>query len=420
MTLEIQSFAKIVSATLNFDGITVITGKNNTGKSTVGKLLFTMFNAFEHIGTRAENLRMRGVRDVIFRPFQAQGLKAMLPGSMDVINQIAEEVSPEKTRQMLEDIYKERLDKESFERQVASVMERKTLDVKVVQQQLVKNWFDRVFFEQTMPVKNVNGPTKVVLTLKGKKIEVGLVKDALPTCAYEIEPEHKAYFIDTPDILDDVNGPWSWRSNVLGRVLAQAIREGMSRKDDPAESAVEDYFISEKLRRIRERLNEVLKGTLAFDPKAGVKFHEDTLGGNVEIGNMSEGLKAFALLSAALSKRAIQQDDVLILDEPEVHLHPEWELAYAELIVLLRKEFNLTILLTTHSTTFMGAVQAYAQKYGLLNVVNAYRTEVDDQTGLSKIIPVESKSWDESFVDFLSASYQLQDLREAFLGEVEE
>ena len=37
MRLQIENFAKIAKADINIDGITVIAGENNTGKSTIGK-----------------------------------------------------------------------------------------------------------------------------------------------------------------------------------------------------------------------------------------------------------------------------------------------------------------------------------------------------------------------------------------------
>ena len=40
MKLNIKNFAKIKEADIIVDGITVIAGENNTGKSTVGKILF--------------------------------------------------------------------------------------------------------------------------------------------------------------------------------------------------------------------------------------------------------------------------------------------------------------------------------------------------------------------------------------------
>ena len=44
--------------------------------------------------------------------------------------------------------------------------------------------------------------------------------------------------------------------------------------------------------------------------------------------------------------------DVLILDEPEIHLHPQWQVLYAEIVVLLQKAFDLTVVVTTHSYFF--------------------------------------------------------------------
>lgn len=45
MELVIKNIGKIKTATIKLDGITVVCGDNNTGKSTVGKVLFSYFNA---------------------------------------------------------------------------------------------------------------------------------------------------------------------------------------------------------------------------------------------------------------------------------------------------------------------------------------------------------------------------------------
>ncbi|ELV04734.1 AAA family ATPase [Brachyspira hampsonii] len=44
MKLKISNFSKIEEADINIDGITVICGDNDTGKSTIGKILFSIFN----------------------------------------------------------------------------------------------------------------------------------------------------------------------------------------------------------------------------------------------------------------------------------------------------------------------------------------------------------------------------------------
>lgn len=57
MELVVQNLAKIKQAQLQFDGITVIAGNNNTGKSTIGKVLFGIFNAFKDIQGKIEQER---------------------------------------------------------------------------------------------------------------------------------------------------------------------------------------------------------------------------------------------------------------------------------------------------------------------------------------------------------------------------
>ena len=52
MKLNISNFAKIDNADIIIDGITVIAGENNTGKSTVGKVLFSLFNSLQDIDNK--------------------------------------------------------------------------------------------------------------------------------------------------------------------------------------------------------------------------------------------------------------------------------------------------------------------------------------------------------------------------------
>jgi predicted ATPase len=51
MTFEIANIGKIQKAKIEMRGITVIADNNNTGKSTYGKILYCMFNAFRNAET---------------------------------------------------------------------------------------------------------------------------------------------------------------------------------------------------------------------------------------------------------------------------------------------------------------------------------------------------------------------------------
>ena len=58
MKLSIRNFAKILRADIEIDGITIIAGNNNIGKSTIGKTLDAVFNATYNIDEKMNNARI--------------------------------------------------------------------------------------------------------------------------------------------------------------------------------------------------------------------------------------------------------------------------------------------------------------------------------------------------------------------------
>ena len=67
MRIDIKNFAKIKEASVQIDGITVIAGENNTGKSTVGKVLFSLFNATVNMEEHVNNYRYEKIRSLVSR-----------------------------------------------------------------------------------------------------------------------------------------------------------------------------------------------------------------------------------------------------------------------------------------------------------------------------------------------------------------
>lgn len=63
MKLRIKNFAKIKDADINIDGITVIAGENNTGKSTVGKIFFSLFNSLSNVDEKILEERLKEIEN---------------------------------------------------------------------------------------------------------------------------------------------------------------------------------------------------------------------------------------------------------------------------------------------------------------------------------------------------------------------
>ena len=76
-----------------------------------------------------------------------------------------------------------------------------------------------------------------------------------------------------------------------------------------------------------------------------------------------------------MANRKLKGNSFLIIDEPEVNLHPEWQLKLAEILVLLAKNLNIHVYINTHSPLFIEAMSLYSERYGLLNDTNFYLTQ---------------------------------------------
>ena len=83
------------------------------------------------------------------------------------------------------------------------------------------------------------------------------------------------------------------------------------------------------------------------------------------------------------------ENSYLIIDEPEVNLHPEWQIKFAEILVLLVKELDIKLYLNSHSPMFIEAISLYSEYYDLLEDTNFYLTEKqeNDKFNFIKIDP---------------------------------
>ena len=159
----------------------------------------------------------------------------------------------------------------------------------------------------------------------------------------------------------------------MNRSVIEAIQKAQTAIDEDSMTNILDSVLNKKdLDDIRTVIKKVYTGDTVIDH--GRYFYNEN-GESYDFRNISTGLKSFALIERMLETGALKRKDVLILDEPEIHLHSEWQIYYAELIVLLQKKFDLTILLVTHSFQFLEALDFYMKKYEILEKSNFYIPE---------------------------------------------
>ena len=63
MKLKIKNIGMFQEAEVLLEGITVIAGKNDTGKSTIGKVIFSLIKADNMAVARFKNWRIEGIKE---------------------------------------------------------------------------------------------------------------------------------------------------------------------------------------------------------------------------------------------------------------------------------------------------------------------------------------------------------------------
>lgn len=96
-------------------------------------------------------------------------------------------------------------------------------------------------------------------------------------------------------------------------------------------------------------------------------------------------------------------DSFIIMDEPEVHLHPQLQVEFARMIVEKIATQKVHFHINTHSPHFIEAIHEYSVLYDVVDNVNYYVTEEVNSKGNFNIIP-------SGVSNFLAVDYEDVDI----------
>jgi predicted ATPase len=109
---------------------------------------------------------------------------------------------------------------------------------------------------------------------------------------------------------------------------------------------------------------------------------------------VASGLKNILVIQKMIENGKLNSNTLLIIDEPEVNLHPEWQVKFAEIIVLMNLKMKVRTILNTHSPYFMRAIEskmaeheiADKAKYYYMNNANNGEYSAEDVTDRTEIV----------------------------------
>lgn len=397
MRLVIENVAKVKKADIEINGITVVAGENKTGKSTIGKVLYSLFTSFYNINEEVRRSRKNSIHRLydVLGYFDEESEEYVSFRELNTdFNKLYSDLSrvdfKNSSKEVVEDVFKSIIMENNNNHQeisnldeIVSEMYRiMILEEEDIRKTIVLQGFNREFNRQLKPLYDFNGNSSISLYIKNDLIELEFVdslkSDSLKIKKY-IEILKEPLYIDDPKALDEVELKQSRKylifnsaSNIHSSILASKMSH--SKKND----LIEETLYSEKITRIKDIINDIIQGDFVTEDSK-LMFKEKGLTGTLNLLNLSTGVKSFATLLRLLENGYIKDNGFLILDEPEVNLHPSWQIKYAELLAALQNEFGLHILLASHSPYFINAIQVFSAKYEIADKCKYYLSEIDEE-----------------------------------------
>ncbi len=392
--LSIKDFKAIKQAEIQLNGIAVVSGVNGCGKSTMSKLLYYIFrnaNSFEELVLAYTNNQIRPYLSVLeqvqstlfyhretrnsfrrqyFRAVELANLEdahKLLDTIKDICNKFLElentlqkeggSIITERLRLILQSTLKIGEDKDT--RKMLDVLIGRISEHVTKAEQLKVERPYRLLKDSLNAAFDTNLPKNITLKEYGDAI-LGDNISNVPLLHYI----KKVAYIDTPMVIGmetSSRQPAYWKE--LNYLLKQPPRRGYKRTINNI---------------IRE---EIIMGDASFDEddfSGGFKYRGND-GKEFDLLECATGIRSFSLLQLLLKNLFLDNDTLLIIDEPEAHLHPQWIVEYARLIVLLHKKVGVKFFIASHSTDMVSAIRYIAEEEKCLSSLSFYVAEKDEQ-----------------------------------------
>lgn len=387
MRFEVKNVGKIRHADIKLDGITVIAGENNTGKSTIGKMLYCVFNSFYMKENQIRLQRVNPIRRLLFNFLHEMNgmqhsINACTSFANEIVNKTDEYINDKK--HLVEDVQKWYQDnnvvknvvmndnQEAVSQLADKIISYMNIPDEKIVEMLFKQRLDAEFSMKVGHMNHSDEASFINLIIKDDSINIKVNSTGDVQIDNSISMIKNIIYIDNPFVIDEINNgiyyalPVNHRCDLINKLSGKHKNKDFD--------VLDKILVDEKLNNIFNVMNDVCDGELSLNENGVYEYKTGSLDGPLDVVNISTGMKSFIIIKALLRNGSIDENGIIILDEPEIHLHPEWQLKFAEIIVLLQKEFGLNILLNTHSPYFLNAIEVYSKKYDVSNKCNYYMT----------------------------------------------
>ena len=413
LNLNIQNFGKLEDARIHIGGFTVFAGPNNTGKSYVSKLLYSLFNAMnaDHGATRSNDLIQPVIHDLEYLLEASSGKSQQ---TQDIIQDIRDRT--QRMRGVLSltrsgnngefEIFRdlrpefEKIKKSCGElEEIAEkeeIFEASPLAVAITIQGLRRHIDElhATINSKTDPkdfvlaglaseirrnlIMNFQAPVSHLRSRKGNVIVIDMDIEGIGNFKF-VDDETPPIEVTGLELLREMQkysrviyleSPVYWK---LKPALDNVAKSRRFYKGRESLTGIPNYFYD-----LSFALGETYTGDVAFPDLLERLTGKDGLDGKIAISDIGElifqerghrfslpltamGIANVGILALLIERKIIDKDAFIFIDEPEAHLHPAWQVVMAETLFELSRQ-GVNVVIATHSADILKWIEVHVKE----------------------------------------------------------
>lgn len=380
MEIEISNIGKISSARIRLDGLTVITGPNNSGKTTLMVAMSSLLSSISNLKKTLDGRKLV-VLSNWFREFINNTTIELVKSPTNehqLLSRALRDIYFNISR-VIENQYVEvkngRNHVEILTLEFAKVIFDKILQAPITQR---IHQIDDLFIygkENSFPETDLKESFENFFSLKLKEVksdtnfERSLLNESfenfllpyLNTSAFsyslrysgleDLEISNK----DQNQDFQEIKRLHSYLGSIYDYDEANIV---INRVASEYKESIITMFPE-----IIEKLNHIIDGKISQDEIGNIEY-EDSKGKKHSLGRTAGGIQQFSKLYLLLINGLLKPNDFLFIDEPETNLHPEWQVKFGEILALL-VSYNVNVVVSTHAPFFVSALRRYINEADL-------------------------------------------------------
>lgn len=415
MKLILENIGMLKKAEITLSKLVVISGENDNGKSTVGKVIFCIvkaINRYKEDFQESEDYKIKEKLEELFFLLRRSAPNFNKEAELSYVN--LKDIIFKDPFYGEHDTYQKAVDKlisiTEVKPELSQQIEKILVEIKVIrlapdtEKMSVENALRKVFtseFDSNLLFLGAKkGSIKLVENnIQLLDIEVGENNEI--SLAGEIKPVElkDATFIESPLILNNhdllirsQSGLEIKKSSVRAAGIPYTTLHTKDLFDKLQEPSLKGLLDNNTDDDFQSTLDRIVSGKIQYDSQIRdfVYEREDN---QISIKNTASGVKVFGILQLLLSNNFLNKNTILIFDEPENHLHPNWQLHLAKILVDLSKE-GLYIIVSSHSPYMIEALKRFSDSVKLNDEAQFYLAKdnaIQDKNKLEEIFNVLSE-----------------------------